>query len=120
MNSKKLEELLKIPELQELAIKKLPEFQGLPKKALAEKLISMDADIPALEDLFYVANSIQDKPDSMVPVLKQKGFTDEQIAQIVLNGFAKNANLKTLVSGDPADPKAQKQFIELQKSLKAY
>lgn len=99
---------------------KLPEFQGLPKKALAEKLISMDADIPALEDLFYVANSIQDKPDSMVPVLKQKGFTDEQIAQIVLNGFAKNANLKTLVSGDPADPKAQKQFIELQKSLKAY
>jgi hypothetical protein len=54
----------------------------------------------------------------MVPALRAKGLTDEQIAQIVIQGFSQNSNLKVSEAGKPSDPKAIKDLQALVKSLK--
>jgi hypothetical protein len=46
--------------------------------------LNVDADIPTMKEIFYVSNHLQDNADAMVPVLKKKGLSDEEIANVVL------------------------------------
>lgn len=65
-------------------LKTQPEFQGLTPKQMSEKLIEEDNDKDTLWDMIYLSQTIMDKPDAMVDILRDKGFNDQEITEIVL------------------------------------
>jgi hypothetical protein len=56
----------------------------------------------------------------MVPVLKKKGLSDEEIANVVLWGFGENTDFSLDQNGDPKHPENIKRFNDLKTSLKKY
>jgi hypothetical protein len=71
--------------------KKIPEYQGLTPTQIGEKLIDQDNDIASLSDMFYVTNKLNADPKIIIQKLIDKELDEQEVANIVLNGYMKNA-----------------------------
>lgn len=70
---------------------KIPEYQGLTPTQIGEKLIDQDNDIASLSDMFYVTNKLNADPKIIIQKLIDKELDEQEVANIVLNGYMKNA-----------------------------
>ena len=96
----------------------VPEFQWLSPAEIWQKLIQQDNDPATLWDIFHIASQFAD-PTALIQTLKSKWtMTDQQIAEAILLGYARNNNLHVDTNGTESDPQAQQWRATLQKTLR--
>jgi hypothetical protein len=72
----------------------VPEYQWLSPIQIGEKLIDNEDDIWALKDIFYVVHKTTTDTAPAIQKLIDKWIPEEQIIDIVLNWYLKNATSK--------------------------
>ena len=76
-------------------VQKIPEYRGLTPTQVGEKLIDTDNDIGSLQDIFYVVHkSTSDVKPVIQKLIDKNIFSEDQILDIVINGYLKNATTK--------------------------